>query len=147
MRLKRDAQCCVPPTTEVPPEADWPTRGFHCMELEWCPVLASCIQCSGTSSPNPKETFMHTSHPFAPSRRAFVLGTVASCASIAGCATGAAQGGIASRSFDSAGVRIRYVEAGTGDPVVLTHGFSSSAERQWIDTGVFQKLAQRHRVI
>jgi len=90
---------------------------------------------------------MHTSFPFAPSRRVFVLGSIASCASVAGCAVGAHRPTTQSRSFDSAGVRIRYVEAGAGDPVVLTHGFSSNAERQWMDAGVFQKLSETYRVI
>jgi pimeloyl-ACP methyl ester carboxylesterase len=50
-------------------------------------------------------------------------------------------------SFDSAGVRLHYLEAGAGTPVVLTHGFSSNAERQWVRTGVMAALARRHRVI
>lgn len=62
-------------------------------------------------------------------------------------ATGVPSASDQNRYFDSAGVRIRYVEAGAGEPVVLTHGFSGNVERQWIDTGVFEKLAQRHRVI
>ncbi|MCR0983083.1 alpha/beta fold hydrolase [Roseomonas populi] len=49
--------------------------------------------------------------------------------------------------FDSAGVRIRYVEAGQGDPVVLVHGFSSNVENQWVRSGVMPKLADRYRVI
>lgn len=52
-----------------------------------------------------------------------------------------------SQTFVSAGVRIHFVEAGAGDPVVLTHGFSSNIEQQWMHTGVFDKLADRHRVI
>ncbi|WP_426959739.1 alpha/beta fold hydrolase [Muricoccus radiodurans] len=51
------------------------------------------------------------------------------------------------RFFDSAGVRLRYVEAGQGEPVVLVHGFSSSIERQWVASGVMPKLAERYRVI
>ena len=81
------------------------------------------------------------------SRRDFVLGSVLALGSLAGCAAGSLAREPEVRSFDSAGVRIRYVEAGEGDVVVLTHGFSSNIERQWIDTGVFHKLAQRHRVI
>lgn len=85
------------------------------------------------------------------SRRAVLAGGIAACASAAGCA-GANPGGrvgvpLESRYFDSAGVRIRYVESGAGDPVILTHGFSSSVENQWIQTGVFDKLARHHRVI
>ncbi len=51
-----------------------------------------------------------------------------------------------SRFFDSAGVRLRYVERGRGEPVVLVHGFSSHVERQWVQTGVFGKLSERYRV-
>ena len=72
---------------------------------------------------------------------------MAACAAAAGCAGTRPGDAPASRNFDSAGVRIRYLESGAGDPVVLTHGFSSSVENQWLQTGVFQKLAQHHRVI
>ena len=53
----------------------------------------------------------------------------------------------ADRYFDSAGVAIRYVEAGEGEPVVLVHGYTSDLESQWIDSGVFHQLARRHRTI
>lgn len=49
--------------------------------------------------------------------------------------------------FDSNGVRIRYIEQGAGEPVVLIHGFSSTAERNWVTPGVFQQLAKNYRVI
>jgi len=49
--------------------------------------------------------------------------------------------------FESNGVRIRYVEEGSGEPVVLIHGFTQNADRGWIDTGVFQELAKRYRTI
>ena len=49
--------------------------------------------------------------------------------------------------FDSQGVKIRYIEAGLGDPVVLIHGFSSGADASWRQTGVFDKLARDFRVI
>ncbi len=51
------------------------------------------------------------------------------------------------RFFDSAGVRIRYVEEGRGEPVVLVHGYTSDIEGQWIETGVAPALARHHRVI
>jgi pimeloyl-ACP methyl ester carboxylesterase len=54
---------------------------------------------------------------------------------------------LADRYFDSAGVRIRYVEAGQGEPVVLAHGFASNIEDQWIDSGVLAALAKKFRVI
>lgn len=49
--------------------------------------------------------------------------------------------------FDSAGVRIRYVEQGEGTPVVLIHGYTGTLERHWINNGVFADLARDHRVI
>lgn len=49
--------------------------------------------------------------------------------------------------FDSAGVRIRFVERGSGEPVVLVHSYSSSLEEQWVKTGVLQALAERYRTI
>jgi pimeloyl-ACP methyl ester carboxylesterase len=51
------------------------------------------------------------------------------------------------RFFDSAGVRIRYLEEGQGEPVVLVHGYTSDAEAQWGRTGVLQALAAQYRVI
>ena len=49
--------------------------------------------------------------------------------------------------FDSHGVRIRYVEQGSGVPVVLVHGYTNVIERAWIETGVLPNLAKDHRVI
>ena len=51
------------------------------------------------------------------------------------------------RYFESAGARLRYVERGTGAPVVLVHGFTANIERAWIDTGVLPDLARDYRVI
>ena len=48
--------------------------------------------------------------------------------------------------FDSNGVRIRYVEQGSGDPIVLLHGDGGSLNG-WIDSGVLPNLAQNYRVI
>ena len=48
--------------------------------------------------------------------------------------------------FDSDGVRIRYVEAGEGAPIILLHGGGSSLEG-WNKAGTLQFLAQKHRVI
>jgi hypothetical protein len=39
------------------------------------------------------------------------------------------------RFFDSNGVRIRYIEQGSGQPVVLVHGFTSNIETGWINPG------------
>jgi pimeloyl-ACP methyl ester carboxylesterase len=48
--------------------------------------------------------------------------------------------------FDAAGVRIRYVEQGTGETIILLHGLGGSLQ-SWLDAGVFEKLAVDHRVI
>ena len=49
-------------------------------------------------------------------------------------------------AFDSAGVRIHYIEDGRGDAVVLVHGFMNTAE-DWVRVGIFPELAKRYRVI
>jgi pimeloyl-ACP methyl ester carboxylesterase len=51
------------------------------------------------------------------------------------------------RYFESAGVPLRYVEAGQGEPVVLVHSYSSDLEDQWIRTGVLQALTPDYRAI
>jgi pimeloyl-ACP methyl ester carboxylesterase len=49
--------------------------------------------------------------------------------------------------FDSDGVRIRYLDQGHGKPVLLIHGFGSSADENWVRTGMVARLARRWRVI
>jgi pimeloyl-ACP methyl ester carboxylesterase len=49
--------------------------------------------------------------------------------------------------FDSNGVRIRYVEQGSGPPVVLLHGFSGNLDSAWVETGVLPTLVTDYRVI
>jgi pimeloyl-ACP methyl ester carboxylesterase len=49
--------------------------------------------------------------------------------------------------FDSNGVRIRYVEQGSGPPVVLLHAFSGNLDTNWVETGVLPTLATDYRVI
>jgi pimeloyl-ACP methyl ester carboxylesterase len=49
--------------------------------------------------------------------------------------------------FDSAGVRIRYVDQGQGPPVVLIHGYTGTLERHWVNPGVVAGLVKDHRVI
>ena len=51
-----------------------------------------------------------------------------------------------SRFFDSDGVRIHYLDAGSGTPVLLLHGNTGTAGR-WLEAGVFQALAEDYRVI
>ncbi|MEX0675934.1 MAG: alpha/beta hydrolase [Pirellulales bacterium] len=47
----------------------------------------------------------------------------------------------------SDGVRIHYLEAGQGSPVVLIHGYTGTAEGNWFLNGVAQALAKNHRVV
>ena len=51
------------------------------------------------------------------------------------------------RFFDADGVRIRYLEAGAGVPVVLVHGFTADLERAWVQTEIMPNLARDYRVI
>ena len=44
------------------------------------------------------------------------------------------------RYFDSAGVPIRYIDCGAGEPVVLVHSYSGDLDDQWITTGVLDAL-------
>src|SRR5688572_21480571 len=52
-----------------------------------------------------------------------------------------------SRYFNSAGVRIHYVEEGSGEPVVLIHGYTTDLNDQFVKTGIFPALATRYRTI
>jgi pimeloyl-ACP methyl ester carboxylesterase len=47
--------------------------------------------------------------------------------------------------FNSSGVKIRYITAGKGEPVVLIHGFGANAEYQW--EPVIKDLSRDHLVI
>lgn len=49
--------------------------------------------------------------------------------------------------FDAAGVELRYLEAGSGDVVVLVHSYTGDSERQFVTTGFFAGLAARYRVV
>jgi pimeloyl-ACP methyl ester carboxylesterase len=49
--------------------------------------------------------------------------------------------------FDSGGVKIRYVDAGRGEPVVLIHGFASSIDANWGQTKVLDALSKDFRVV
>ncbi len=53
------------------------------------------------------------------------------------------------RYFDSAGVRIRYIDVGPrdGEPVVLIHGGFTNVEEQWIESGVIAALDDTYRVV
>jgi pimeloyl-ACP methyl ester carboxylesterase len=47
----------------------------------------------------------------------------------------------------SDGVRIHWMEAGAGVPVVLLHGYTSCCDAGWFANGVAKELARDHRVI
>src|SRR5215467_6425936 len=49
--------------------------------------------------------------------------------------------------FSSNGVRIRYVDEGAGEPILLIHGYTQRIETNWIEPTVFQSLVKDHRVI
>ena len=49
--------------------------------------------------------------------------------------------------FDSAGIRIHYQDAGSGEAVMLVHGFASTAEHNWGGTGWIAALSKKYRVI
>jgi pimeloyl-ACP methyl ester carboxylesterase len=49
--------------------------------------------------------------------------------------------------FDANGLRLHYVEAGTGTPVILVHGLAINLAGNWMFPRVFQNLAKRYRVI
>lgn len=51
------------------------------------------------------------------------------------------------RRFDSAGVPIRYVELGRGEPVVLVHSYTGTFESQFVRSGFADALARRYRVV
>jgi len=59
----------------------------------------------------------------------------------------AAQAPDADAFFDSRGVKIRYIDVGRGEPVVLIHGFSSSLDANWRQTKVIDALARDFRVV
>ena len=49
--------------------------------------------------------------------------------------------------FDSAGVPIRYVVAGEGEPVILIHGFAINYHFQWVASRVMQSITPDFQVI
>jgi len=49
--------------------------------------------------------------------------------------------------FDSNGVPIHYTDEGSGDPVVLVHGFGATGHLNWRFAGVVKELAKQFRVV
>jgi pimeloyl-ACP methyl ester carboxylesterase len=54
---------------------------------------------------------------------------------------------VESRFFESGGAKLRYVDVGRGEPVVLIHGFAADLELNWIRPGVLPALAKDFRVV
>jgi pimeloyl-ACP methyl ester carboxylesterase len=50
------------------------------------------------------------------------------------------------RFFQSNDVRLRYLDGGRGETIVLLHGFAHDADR-WVKSGAFERLAARRRVL
>jgi pimeloyl-ACP methyl ester carboxylesterase len=49
--------------------------------------------------------------------------------------------------FNSNGVQIRYVEQGSGSPVVMLHGYTGTLDRHFVGSGLFAAVAKDHRAI
>jgi pimeloyl-ACP methyl ester carboxylesterase len=62
------------------------------------------------------------------------------------CLTLTAQTPPQDHFFDSGDVRIRFVDLGRGEPVVLVHGFTSNVE-SWNRGDILQSLSHNYRVI
>ena len=60
-----------------------------------------------------------------------------------------AQTTLEDKYFDGNGVRLRYVEAGRGEPVILVHGFTESLEAAgWVSPGaIFDVLSRDFHVV
>ena len=71
------------------------------------------------------------------------------CATIVLAAHGVAAEEPKSNSFTvSDGVKINYYTLGDEGPwVMLIHGYTDTAKRMWLDTGIAGKLADNHRVV
>lgn len=53
----------------------------------------------------------------------------------------------AGKHFDSNGVRIFYSERGSGEPVILVHGFGAQGDTNFRNPGTIAALAKNYRVI
>jgi len=52
-----------------------------------------------------------------------------------------------SHVFEAKGVKIHFITAGAGEPVVLIHGLHSSAALNWQLPGLFTELTKDHQVV
>jgi pimeloyl-ACP methyl ester carboxylesterase len=92
-------------------------------------------------------------HTFLDRRQILHLAGVAGAGLVAGCTRDAnsaePQAAIAARSgfVDSDGFKIHYETFGKGDPLVLVHGWGSSLQTNWVDTGWVAALEKTRRVI
>jgi pimeloyl-ACP methyl ester carboxylesterase len=50
-------------------------------------------------------------------------------------------------SFDSNGVKIHYIVEGTGEPVILVHGFTADIDKNWRAPGIIRALLPKYQVI
>jgi pimeloyl-ACP methyl ester carboxylesterase len=50
-------------------------------------------------------------------------------------------------AFLSNGVKIHYMSAGEGEPVILIHGFCANSYNNWVLPGIFDKLSKHYHVI
>lgn len=66
---------------------------------------------------------------------------------VAGCLFASPPASGADHEFDSDGVRLRYVVAGEGAPVVLLHGITRNVEKDWIETGLLEALSAGFQVL
>jgi len=70
---------------------------------------------------------------------------VLACSAPLGCAFGAEKPTV--QSFKSNGVKIAYFTQGKGEPVVLIHGWLSSAGINWALPGTSELLAKNYQII
>lgn len=76
------------------------------------------------------------------------LGLSAAAAAILGGPARAQGDAPKDKSFTTSdGVRIHWVQQGSGSPVILIHGYRSNAMESWFGPGTAQALAARHKVI
>ena len=49
------------------------------------------------------------------------------------------------QTFQSDGTEIAFLEEGSGEPILLLHGFASNARVNWVDTGWVRHLVREGR--